>query len=85
MSRKPPSLSESVRVRMIASGLARSAISRASGVAEAVLCRWVKGTGSMSLRSLDALAEVLKIVAVQRGKPSALKPGRTGRPRKRKR
>jgi transcriptional regulator with XRE-family HTH domain len=79
MSQKRDTLTGQVRKAILQSGLTRYAIFKASGVDQAVLSRFMAGKVGLTLETLDALADVLRLEIVQRGKPVPIPKGRPGR------
>lgn len=59
--------SDEIRVAIERSGLSRYAIWKATGIDQAALCRFVHGDVGMSLDTLDILADLLDLHAVQGG------------------
>ena len=51
--------SDQLRRAVRESGMTRYALSKTTGVSQAVLCRFVAGTAGMSLDSIDRLMDVL--------------------------
>lgn len=62
-----PSITQQVKRAIRDSGMTRYEISQRSGVAEAVLSRFMNGETSMNLATLDRLASVLRLrITVER-------------------
>jgi transcriptional regulator with XRE-family HTH domain len=59
--KNPRSISDALRSAIAESGLTRYEISKRSGVPQSALSRFVKGERSISLETLDKLAEVLDV------------------------
>jgi ribosome-binding protein aMBF1 (putative translation factor) len=72
--RKRIKFSDQVRQAVEDSGMSRASISRATGIDEAVLCRFVAGKVGVSTPTLDVLADCLGLKLAER--PDA-KPKRT--------
>ena len=72
MSKQRSLLTGQVRRAIADSGLSRYAISKASGVDQAALSRFMAGKVGLTLTSLDALADVLNLRIVV-GKPKRQK------------
>jgi hypothetical protein len=62
---RTPDLSEQLREFILHGGLSRYAISRASGVDQSQLHRFLYGTGRLTTDSLDAVRRVLRLRLVQ--------------------
>jgi hypothetical protein len=75
-------LSDQVRQAVLATGMTRSAISRATGVGHETLTGFLRGRKGLRLAPLDALAEWLGLTLVQTGTPPSFPRGKVGRPRK---
>jgi len=74
--------SDVVRRAVADCGLSNCQICRAAGLNEAILSRFMARTRGLSLATLDALAPVLELEVVARGKPKApprKRPGRKAR------
>ncbi len=52
-------LSDEIRDAVRASGMSRYAISKALGIAESTMSRFVNGKGGLSMEYVDCLAELL--------------------------
>lgn len=62
---KTPALSDQLREFILNGELSRYAISKASGVDQSQLHRFVNGTGRLTNDSMDAVARVLRLRLVQ--------------------
>jgi transcriptional regulator with XRE-family HTH domain len=60
MAKQRPKLSDEIRRAVDASGLSRYRISKALGIAESTMSRFMSGSG-LSMEYLDALAELLDL------------------------
>ena len=67
--RKHKSLAEELRKAIRDTGLSRYAISRATGVSEAVLSRFMAGKFNLSLANVERIADFLGLRLVQDRKP----------------
>ncbi len=76
-------ISESVRRAITGSALSRYEIAKRSGVGESVLSRFCRGERSMSLETLDRLADVLHLEMIVAPDDAAV--NRTGRTKARRR
>lgn len=72
-------LSDQIRQAVIASGLSRYGICKVIGLDQAVFSRFMADKSGLSVKNLDALADVLRLKIVQRGKPAPIPKGRPGR------
>ena len=63
MARKRLAFSEQVRRAIIDCGMTRYAIYKQTGVSQATLSRFITGRGSLSLESLDKIAECIGLRA----------------------
>ena len=52
-------LSDEIRHAVIASGMSRYSISKALGIAESTMSRFVNGKGGLSMEYVDRLSELL--------------------------
>jgi plasmid maintenance system antidote protein VapI len=59
--KKPPTISEQLRDRIATSRLSPYELAEASGVDRSVLSRFLAGKRSLTLDTVDKLAEVLKL------------------------
>jgi transcriptional regulator with XRE-family HTH domain len=59
MGKQRVKLSDQIRQAVDASGLSRYRISKALGIAESTMSRFMSGQGGLSMENLDALAELL--------------------------
>ena len=75
MSKKRAKLTDQIRRAVDASGMGRNELARAAGMDKALLSHFMAGNKGLSMRTLDALADVLKLDVVSRGK----RPARKGR------
>jgi len=82
MTRTRNTLAGQLRRAILATGVRRSAISLASGVGEATLSRFMRGTVDIQLTTLDALARVLRLRLVQDKARPKIPQRPLGRPRK---
>ena len=62
-------MSEALKAAIEDSGMTRYAISKATGVAQPSLSRFVRGERSLSLDAVDALAEFLDLELAPRSRP----------------
>jgi hypothetical protein len=60
-----PDLSDQLRQFIIEGPMSRYAISKASGVDQSQLHRFINGTGRLTTDSIDAVARVLRLRLVQ--------------------
>ena len=72
--------SEQIRDAIEATGVSRYAIAEQTGISESVLSRFMSGSQSMSLASLDKIADALGLQVVV-GVSSVQKPRKPGRPK----
>jgi len=75
MGKKRVQLSEQLRRHIDESGVSRYRIWKETGVAQAVLCRFMAGKVGLSLRSLDALGDFLGLDLVS-GRKTPRRKGR---------
>ena len=68
-------LSEQIRWAVDASGMSRYAICKATGIHQAAMSRFMAGTVGLSMANLDALADLLELDVLTRGR----KPRRKAR------
>ena len=68
MGTKRVKLSEQIRRAVDESGMSRYAICKAIGMHESVMSRFMNGKGGLQQDSLDALADLLELDIVARGK-----------------
>jgi len=68
MEKERVKLSEQVRRAVEESGMTRYAICKAIGMHESVMSRFMNGKGGLQQDSLDALADLLELDIVARGK-----------------
>jgi hypothetical protein len=68
MNRSHRKLSDQIRRAVDASGLSRYRISKALGVAESTMSRFMAG-GGLSMENLDALADLLDLNVIARKPP----------------
>lgn len=61
MAKRREKLSDQIRRAVDASGLSRYRISKELGVAESTMSRFMSGEGGLSMRHLDAMAELLEL------------------------
>lgn len=61
MKRKPEPISDQLRRILRESDVSRYAISKATGIDQAVLSRFLAGTQGLSLETIDAIGHVLNI------------------------
>lgn len=66
MSKKRTSVTDQVRRAILTSGMSRYAICKASGVEQAALSRFMAGKTSLTLTTLDRMADVLGLDLVVR-------------------
>jgi len=78
-AKRRPKLSDQIRRAIDASGLSRYRICMEIGLDQAVLSRFMQGKSGLSVKTLDALADILRLEIVQRGKPAPIPKGRPGR------
>ncbi len=71
MGKRRVKLSNQIRQAVVACGVTRYSISKATGISESALSRFVSGERGLSLGTLDRLADFLElsIVAGKRPKP----------------
>ena len=81
MRKRRVKLSEQVRQAMARSGLSRYAICKVGRIDQATLCRFAHGKITLSMPTLDKLADVLDLDIVA-GEPMHVPRGRPGRPKK---
>lgn len=79
MKRKRLTLNAKVRQVVNASGMSRYAICKAAGVDQAAMSRFMAGKCGLNLKTLDALADVLRLDVVVRGPAKVLPRERPGR------
>ena len=68
MEKERVKLSEQVRRAVEESGMTRYAICRTIGMHQSVMSRFMNGKGGLQQDSLDALADLLELDIVARGK-----------------
>ena len=78
MSAKRIKLSDQIRQAVNASGLRRCRICEEIGLDQAVFSRFMADKSGLSVKNLDALADVLGLDVVARGPIKALLPQRPG-------
>jgi transcriptional regulator with XRE-family HTH domain len=61
MGRQRIKLSEQIRHAVAASGLSRYRIANELGIAESTMSRFMSGRGGLSMKYLDALADLLDL------------------------
>ena len=61
-------------------GLSQNALARATGLDVAAVNRFISGRRGLSMKSLDTLADVLRLHIVSDGPPKARPKGKTSRP-----
>jgi len=66
---KRPTFSDELRRAIECSGKSRYRISKESGVAQTVLCRFVHGKTGMSLESVDRICACLRLRLVAEDEP----------------
>ncbi len=66
MSAKPTKFSDQIRRAVEESGMTRYAISKATGIDQGTLSKFVHGHVGLSMDSLDVLAETLGLEVVSR-------------------
>lgn len=59
--RSPPTFSNQLRQAIAASGMTRYQIAKQSGISQSVLSLFSSGRRGLSLKSIDALVEVLNL------------------------
>jgi transcriptional regulator with XRE-family HTH domain len=79
MSKRRQTVSDAVRRAILASGLSRYRISQETGLDQAALSRFMAGKTSLTLTSLDALADMLGLDMVARGPVRVSPPAKPGR------
>ena len=67
MRRQRQNLSDQVREAVDASRMSRYRICKLIGIAEATMSRFMSGKGGLSMKTLDALAELLDLQIVPKG------------------
>ena len=75
MKDKPVKLSDQVRQAIEASGLSRYRICKSIGLDQSTMSRFMAGTGGLSLETLDALSELLRLRVVGGGDPPLKRKG----------
>jgi transcriptional regulator with XRE-family HTH domain len=75
--------SDQIRDAIEASGVTRYALAKQAGIAESALSRFMSGKQSMSLATLDRIAETLGLQVIV-GVPEVRKSRKPGRPKKEK-
>lgn len=78
MSTRQTRLTDQVRRAILTSGLTRYRISKVCGVEEAALSRFMAGKTSLTLTSLDRMADMLGLNVVARGPRRAYPPAKPG-------
>jgi transcriptional regulator with XRE-family HTH domain len=78
MSAKRIRLSDQIRQAVDASGLRHCRICREFGLDQAVFSRFMAGKSGLSVKNLDALADVLGLDVVARGPVKVQPPQRPG-------
>jgi len=78
MSKRRTSLTDQVRRAILTSGLTRYRISQETGVDHAALSRFMAGKTSLTLTSLDRMADVLGLDVVARGPARAYPSAKRG-------
>ena len=68
MGKKRVKLSDQVRRAVDESGMSRYAICKAIGMDQATMSRFMSGGGGLSMAKLDALADLVGLDVVDRGK-----------------
>lgn len=61
MAKERKKLSEQIRQAVATCGQTRYAISKATGISEATLCRFVSGERGLPMKTLDVLADYLDL------------------------
>ena len=68
MGKKRIQFSDQVRRAVDESGMTRYAICKTLDMDQAIMSRFMSGKGGLSMRSLDALADLLRLDVVARGR-----------------
>lgn len=66
MAGKPVKLSDQLRRAIVASGMSRYAIWKATGIDQSTLSKFMRGKGGLSVEGLDKLAACLGLELVTR-------------------
>ena len=78
MSARRIKLSAQIRRAVDAAGVTRYRIAKASGLAHAAMSRFMAGKGGLSVKTLDALADVIGLDVVARGPVKVSPPAKRG-------
>lgn len=84
VSKRQQTVTEAVRRAVEKSGALQIQICEATGIDKAALSRFMAGRTSLTLTSVDRLAEVLGLVMIARGPVKVAPPRKRGRKPKRK-
>jgi hypothetical protein len=76
MRTKTPLLTEQLRRAIATSGETRYAISKATGVGQDTLCRFVNGERGLSMEAMNALGQYLGLELVRKQRRRKAKKGR---------
>ena len=68
-------LTERIQEAIRSGGMSRYAISKATGIDQALLCRFLKGQSSLTLISVDKVLDTLDLEIVIRSRRSTRKDG----------
>jgi transcriptional regulator with XRE-family HTH domain len=79
MSARRIKLSDQIRRAVDASGVTRYRIAKASGINHAAMSRFMAGKGGLSVKTLDALADVIGLDVVACGPVKVSPPKKPGR------
>jgi len=71
-------LSDQIRQAIDASGVSRYRICKQIGLDQALLSRFMQGRSGLSVQTLDALADVLRLRIVADGPPKVAPPEKPG-------
>lgn len=75
-------LSGQIRRIVAGCGVSRYAICKEAGIDQGMLSRFMACKAGLSMETLDALGQVLKLGVVAKGKPKRIPKGKPGRKRK---
>jgi len=79
MKRSPAKLSDQIRQAVDASGLSRYRICKETGIDKGLMSRFMAGKGTLSMQTLDAVADLLRIQVVAVNPRPVAPPKRPGR------